>query len=61
MQSDWVGDLNPIHMIRIILYVTLLYTVGIDEFYTVIILRNTYLFPVKFVLFSVYFSFHYTA
>ena len=42
-------DLNPIHMIRIPLFVTLLYNVGIYEVYIVIILSNTGLFPVKFV------------
>ena len=35
-------------MIRILLYVTLLYITGINEFYV---------FPVKIVLFNVYFSF----
>ena len=54
-------DSNPIHMIRFPLFVTLLYTAGINEVYTVIILSNTHLFPVKFVLFSLYYSFHYTA
>ena len=49
-------DSNHIHIIQIILYVTLLYTAGINEVYTVIILRNSYQFSVKFVLFSVYFS-----
>ena len=58
-QIDLV-DLN-IQMIRIILYVTLLYTARINEFYIVIILSNTYQFFVNFFLFSVYFSFHYTA
>ena len=54
-------DSNPIHMIRIPLFVTLFYTVGINEVYTVIILSNTCLFPVRFVLLSVYYSFIYTA
>ena len=52
MQLDWVGDLNPFHMIQIFLYVTLLYIAGINEVYTVIILSNTYLFLVRFLLFS---------
>ena len=52
--------LNHIHMIRIILYVTLLYTIGINEVYTVIILSNSYMFPVRFVLFSGYYSFLFT-
>ena len=35
-----------------------MYTTGINEVYTVIILSNSYMFSVKFVLFSVYYSFH---
>ena len=31
MHLDWFGDSNPIHMIQILLYVTLLYTAGINE------------------------------
>ena len=54
-------DLNLIHMIRILLYVTPLYTIGINEFYTIIILSNSYLFPMRFVLLSGYYSFLYTA
>ena len=60
MQSDWVGDSNPIHIIQILLYVILLYTPEINEVDIVIILSNTYLFLVKFVFFSVYYSFLYT-
>ena len=56
MQSDWIGDSNPIHMIQILLYVTLFYADGINEVYTVIILRNTCMFAVRFVLFSGYYS-----
>ena len=48
-------DWNNIHMIPIIVCVTLLYTVGINEDNTVILLRNTNQFFVKFVLLSVYF------
>ena len=54
-------DSNLIHMIRILHYVTLLYTADINEDNTIILLSNTYQFSVKFVLFSVYFSFHSTA
>ena len=41
-------DSNPIHIIQIPLFVTRLYTVGINEVYTVIILINSCLFPVTF-------------
>ena len=54
-------DSNPIHMIQILLYVTLLYTIEINEFYTVIIFINTCMFLVRFILFSGYYSFLYTA
>ena len=54
-------DSNPIHMIQIPLFVTVLYTIGINEVYSVIILSNTCMFPVRFVLFSVYYSFLFTA
>ena len=54
-------DSNLIHMIQILLYVTPLYTAGINEVYTVIILSNSCLFPVRFVLFSGYYSFLFTA
>ena len=50
-------DSNYIHVIRIFLYVTMLYTIRISEVYTVILLRNTSLFPVRFVLISGYYSF----
>ena len=60
---NWIElvDSNHIQMIQILLYVTLLYTIGINEVYPVIILINSDMFSVKFVLFSVYYSFHYTA
>ena len=48
-------------MIQILLYVTMLYTTGINEYKIVILLSNSYQFSMKFVLFSVYFSFHSTA
>ena len=37
-------DLNPINIIRILLYVKFMYTVGINEVYNVIILSNIYIF-----------------
>ena len=45
-------------MIWIILIVTLFYTVWINEDNIVILLSNSYMFSVTFVLFSLYFSFH---
>ena len=54
-------DSNHIHMIRIILYVTLVYMDGFNDDNIAILLSNSYHFPMKFVLFSVYFSFHSTA
>ena len=54
-------DSNHIDMTQILLYVTLLYAVGINEVHTVIILSNTCLFLVIFVLFSGYYSFLYIA
>ena len=53
--------LNLIHMIQIILYVTPLYIVGINEAYTVIILSNSCMFPMIFVFFGGYYSFLFTA